>query len=46
MTKYKILRILFLIIGLGLLITGIITGDFVYIFRKAVKICYECVGIG
>lgn len=33
-------------IGLVFLITGLFQGQFTDIFRKAVMICLECIGIG
>lgn len=46
MTKYKWLRTIFIVLGLVLVVIGICTGDFVDVFHKAIKICYECIGIG
>lgn len=46
MNKYRLLRIIMLILGIVLLTIGIATGDFANVFRKASKICYECIGIG
>jgi len=42
----KYWRIALLVIAIALIVTGIITGDYVSVYRKAVMICYECVGIG
>lgn len=37
---------IFLAIGAILLCVGIIQGDYADTLSKAVKICYECIGIG
>ncbi len=46
MKRSRIIRIIVLILGAAFLGVGIYTGDFVGVFRKATKICYECIGIG
>lgn len=46
MTKYRILRAIFLVLGLVLVVVGLCTGEHVDVFHKATKICYECIGIG
>ena len=35
-----------LIIGIALLICGVMNGQLTEIYRKAVVICIECIGIG
>ena len=43
----KIIKILILIISISLIIIGISLGDIVTgILKKAINICYECIGIG
>lgn len=46
MNRLKILRYVILVLGLALVIIGIVTGDYINVFRKATKICFECIGIG
>ena len=42
----KHLKYLVLIIGIGMLVWGIASGDMLLIFKKAAAICMECIGIG
>jgi len=50
MTKYVNLRnmimIFTIVIGIVLMIVGIIQGELTAVMRKAVIICFECIGIG
>lgn len=46
MIKYKLVRTIFIAIGLVLVVVGLCTGEFMDVFHKATKICYECIGIG
>lgn len=46
MIKYKLLRVIFIALGVALVAVGLCTGEFMDIFHKATKICYECIGIG
>ncbi|WP_255946859.1 CD1871A family CXXC motif-containing protein [Brucepastera parasyntrophica] len=39
-------RLAVFIAACGLLLAGILLGDLPLIFRKAVMICLECIGIG
>ena len=48
-TTYKpmhIIRICLVLLGAGLIVMGINNGDYADIMNKAVRICYECIGIG
>lgn len=36
----------FLLLGVGLLLTGVLLGQPEGVFRKAVNVCFECIGIG
>ena len=42
----NLIRILLLTGGIVLLVTGLMTGGFDDVRRKAVMICMECIGIG
>ena len=39
------LSVFLLIVSLGLITAGVLLGDNMIIFRKAIFICMECVGI-
>jgi len=40
------LAVFLLLLGTGLLAAGVFLGDTAVIFRKAVFVCLECIGIG
>lgn len=42
----NIVAVLFLLIGAGLIVAGILTGQVQSVFNKATRICMECLGIG
>lgn len=42
----KLMRAVMLLVGVLLLVYGIYEGDFSDIMNKAIRICYECIGIG
>ena len=42
----QIARVLCLIAGGVLVVTGILAGDPAAVLQKAIRICMECVGIG
>jgi len=44
--KKKIVQILLLFCGIGLMVYGIVSGETTPVMRKAVQICLECIGIG
>lgn len=44
--QIRMVRIGMLAAGLGLVIFGISQGDFSDVMNKAIRICYECIGIG
>lgn len=44
--KISILQIILLLISLLLITTGFIFGDNMDMFRKAIFICMECIGLG
>lgn len=44
--KISILQIILLLISLLLITTGFILGDNMDMFRKAIFICMECIGLG
>ena len=48
MNKKKIKPFQWILLGLGIvfLLTGIFLGDLSDIYRKAIFICMECIGIG
>ena len=45
-TKRRMLRIILLIAGVCMMAVGIFRGEASEIFRKAVVVCMECIGIG
>ncbi len=46
MDRKRIIRIAIITAGLGCVIFGVNKGDYNDIMNKAVRICYECIGIG
>ena len=42
----RFIRILLLLTGLLMLVTGILDGSFRDVWTKAAMVCLECVGIG
>ena len=42
----QIARVLCLLAGGALVVTGILAGDPAAVLQKAIRICMECVGIG
>ena len=46
MNKYKVIRIAFVLVAIVLIGIGLFTRDYAGVFRKASRICYECIGIG
>lgn len=45
-TMSKYVKYLVLIIGFGMLVWGVASGDMLVVFKKAAAICMECIGIG
>ncbi|MCR5213287.1 MAG: hypothetical protein K6E10_02655 [Eubacterium sp.] len=39
-------RAIIFLLGAGLLIVGLVDGGFRDVMAKAIRICYECIGIG
>lgn len=35
-----------MVLGIGLIVLGVYTGEHTVIWRKAVNICMECIGLG
>ena len=46
MRDNKIVSLVIIAAGVGLVILGIHNGDYIDILNKAIRICYECIGIG
>ncbi|MCR5118473.1 MAG: thioredoxin [Lachnospiraceae bacterium] len=47
MIKSKtVIRIVLVLAALGMMIIGLHEGGFSDVLNKAVRICYECIGIG
>ncbi|MCR5702689.1 MAG: hypothetical protein K6G76_11170 [Lachnospiraceae bacterium] len=44
--KIVFARVTILAVSIGLLIVGINGGDYIAVMNKAIRICYECIGIG
>lgn len=36
----------FLALGIGLLVLGLLTGEYSSVLEKAVTVCLDCIGIG
>ena len=37
---------IFILIGLGMIAVGVLRGEHTVVWRKAVNICMECIGLG
>lgn len=46
MTKGAILRVGLLVAAIALITAGFVTGDYMNVYFKAIKLCFECIGIG
>ncbi|MGN0425700.1 MAG: CD1871A family CXXC motif-containing protein [Acetatifactor sp.] len=46
MRRNSVIRVTLLILAVGLIAAGLVTGEYRGVYRKASMICYECVGIG
>jgi len=44
--KYHIVQLFLILIGIVLLVLGITQGEAREIFKKAIIVCMECIGIG
>lgn len=44
--KLLIIRLLIIFICIGMIVAGVINGEITVVYRKAVIICLECIGIG
>ena len=45
MRRSSVIRVILLILAVGWIAIGLVTGEYREVYRKAVMICYECVGI-
>jgi len=43
---YRIIQIFLILIGIVMLVLGIIHGEAREIYKKAIIVCMECIGIG
>lgn len=46
MKKLNILRGSIFIVAVALIAVGIYTGDVMNVLNKAIRICFECIGLG
>lgn len=46
MNRGTILRGGLLVAAIALIAAGLITGDYMNVYFKAIKMCFECIGIG
>lgn len=46
MRRSRVIRTVLLILAVGLIAVGLVTGEYKGVYRKASMICYECIGIG
>ncbi len=44
--KINVIRAVILVIALVLVVVGLINGGYIDVLNKAIRICYECIGIG
>lgn len=44
--KINVIRAVILVIALVLVVVGLINGGYFDVMNKAIRICYECIGIG
>ncbi|MBQ8951365.1 MAG: hypothetical protein IJ065_09500 [Eubacterium sp.] len=44
--KKTVIRCIILVVALVLIIYGLMSGGFRDVMSKAIRICYECIGIG
>ena len=42
----NLLAVIFMLIGIGLIVTGLLSGQAASVLNKARRICMECIGIG
>ena len=42
----RILCVSLLVLGIAMIVVGILRGEAETVFKKAVRICMECIGIG
>ncbi|MBP5416632.1 MAG: hypothetical protein J6Y58_03810 [Clostridiales bacterium] len=42
----NLLAVIVMLIGIGLIVIGLLSGDAVSVLNKARRICMECIGIG
>lgn len=46
LSNKNLLAVIFMLIGIGLIVTGLVSGQAVSVLNKARRICMECIGIG
>lgn len=46
MNNRKILRGVLIVAAVCLIAAGVMNGDYIHVLQKAVRICYECIGLG
>jgi len=46
LSKQGVIGLTVFVLGLLFIVLGLLQGDYAEILRKAILICYECIGIG
>lgn len=46
LSNKNLLAVIFMLISIGLIVTGLVSGQAASVLNKARRICMECIGIG